>query len=131
MSRLTSPAACCSPRCFRSASIACANSTRHIGLNWGPGIRPGDDFFAYANGGWLKATEIPAGKDRWSTRTRSVRLPDGRSHNCSTLPDRAMGSTARKVADFLAAYLNGRHRSRASGHSHSWIASLAPTARRR
>jgi hypothetical protein len=24
-------------------------------------IRPGDDFFAYANGGWLEATQIPEG----------------------------------------------------------------------
>ena len=22
-------------------------------------VRPGDDFYAYANGGWMKATEIP------------------------------------------------------------------------
>ena len=31
-------------------------------------IAPGDDFFAYANGGWLKATAIPAGKERWGGR---------------------------------------------------------------
>ena len=31
-------------------------------------IAPGDDFFAYANGGWLKATAIPAGKERWGAR---------------------------------------------------------------
>ena len=23
-------------------------------------VDPGDDFYAYANGGWMKATEIPA-----------------------------------------------------------------------
>src|SRR5262247_601637 len=33
-----------------------------------PGIRPGDDFFGYANGAWLKAAVIPAGSDRWSVR---------------------------------------------------------------
>src|SRR5919198_3534127 len=32
-------------------------------------IAPGDDFFGYANGGWLKHTEIPAGRDRWTART--------------------------------------------------------------
>ena len=31
-------------------------------------IIPGDDFFAYANGGWLKATALPAGKERWGAR---------------------------------------------------------------
>jgi len=31
-------------------------------------IKPGDDFFAFANGAWLRAAEIPAGKERWSVR---------------------------------------------------------------
>jgi hypothetical protein len=31
-------------------------------------VRPGDDFFAYTNGGWLKSTEIPRGKERWGAR---------------------------------------------------------------
>src|SRR5437773_66935 len=31
-------------------------------------INPGDDFFAYANGSWLKATTIPAGNPRWGAR---------------------------------------------------------------
>src|SRR5881394_3489560 len=31
-------------------------------------IVPGDDFFAYANGAWLKATALPAGKPRWGAR---------------------------------------------------------------
>lgn len=70
-------------------------------------IRPGDDFFAYANGSWLKKTEIPAGKDRWGvrdeindlTRTRVMQLLD----DASNAP---LGSTARKVADFRASLLN-------------------------
>ena len=33
-----------------------------------PSITPGDDFFGYANGAWLKAAVIPAGKDRWTVR---------------------------------------------------------------
>lgn len=31
-------------------------------------IHPGDDFFAYANGDWLAATEIPADSPRWNAR---------------------------------------------------------------
>ena len=31
-------------------------------------VHPGDDFFAFANGEWLKATEIPAGRARWRVR---------------------------------------------------------------
>jgi putative endopeptidase len=31
-------------------------------------IKPGDDFYRYANGGWLKSTEIPAGRSIYDTR---------------------------------------------------------------
>lgn len=73
-----------------------------------PSVKPGDDFFAYANGGWLKATAIPAGKERWGardeinemTRQRVSKLLD----DASAAP---VGSPARKVADFRAAYMNG------------------------
>jgi putative endopeptidase len=70
-------------------------------------IKPGDDFFAYANGAWLKATAIPAGKQRWGardeleglTRRRIAELLDA----ASSAP---AGLAARKVADFRAAYMN-------------------------
>ena len=28
-------------------------------------VKPGDDFFAYANGGWLKSNAIPADETIW------------------------------------------------------------------
>ncbi len=72
-----------------------------------PSIRPGDDFFAYANGSWLHSTEIPAGKDRWNARSEIGELT---RRQVATLLDDAgaepVGSTARKVADFRAAWLN-------------------------
>jgi Predicted metalloendopeptidase len=49
-------------------------------------ISPGDDFFAYANGSWLQATEIPAGKDRWNARSEIGELTRRRSRNCWTTP---------------------------------------------
>jgi putative endopeptidase len=72
-----------------------------------PSVKPGDDFFAYANGNWLKATAIPAGRERWGardeiselTRQRVAKLLD----DASTAP---IASSARKVADFRAAYMN-------------------------
>ncbi len=70
-------------------------------------IQPGDDFFAYANGAWLKATEIPAGKPKVTARTQLDDLTRGQ---VAQLLDAAVaapaGSFARKVADFRAAYLN-------------------------
>jgi len=72
-----------------------------------PSIRPGDDFFAFANGAWLKRTPIPAGRDRWTARTEIGELTSGQVarllDDAATAP---RGSLARKVADFRAAYLN-------------------------
>jgi len=70
-------------------------------------IKPGDDFFGYANGAWLTATPIPAGRDRWTVRdeinerTRlqiAAILEDARTSQ--------PGSLARKIADFRSAYVN-------------------------
>ena len=70
-------------------------------------IPPGDDFFAYANGAWLKATAIPAGKERWGCRDQ---IEAENRRRIAELLEAASaapaGSGARKVADFQAAYLN-------------------------
>ncbi len=70
-------------------------------------VTPGDDFFAYANGGWLKATALPAGKERWGARDQ---LEEQARLRIAALLDTAStapaGSAARKVADFRAAWLN-------------------------
>jgi putative endopeptidase len=72
-------------------------------------VAPGDDFEAYANGGWRKTAEIPA--DRADTgvsyevfqkaekRTADIIQGDGASHP-------AAGTEARKIADYYAAYLD-------------------------
>ncbi len=70
-------------------------------------IQPGDDFFAYANGDWLKATQIPAGKQRWDARSEITEVTGQRV--AKLLADAGAepkGSSARKVADFHAAYMN-------------------------
>jgi putative endopeptidase len=85
--------------------LACAAAAQDAGVD--ASIRPGDDFFAYANGGWLEATAIPAGKQRWDARTeiaeRTRQRIDQLLADASAAP---AGSGARKVADFHAAYLN-------------------------
>ncbi|HET7373871.1 MAG TPA: M13 family metallopeptidase [Gemmatimonadaceae bacterium] len=70
-------------------------------------IKPGDDFFGYANGAWLKAAVIPDGKDRWSVRDDIDEVT--RRQVVAILDDARSarpGSLARKVADFRAALLN-------------------------
>jgi putative endopeptidase len=69
MSRRRSLALLCTALCISYASLA--NSAPKLG-EWGVDltsldkmVKPGDDFFLYVNGGWLKTAEIPA--DRAST----------------------------------------------------------------
>jgi putative endopeptidase len=70
-------------------------------------IRPGDDFFAYANGAWLKTAVIPPGSDRWSVRDEINELTRRQlAAILAEAPSSAPGSLARKVADFSAAFLN-------------------------
>ena len=76
-----------------------------------PGIsltaKPGDDFYAFANEEWLKSTQIPAGKSRWSdrnqieidTKQQLIRLAEAAKSS-------APGSYQRQVADFYAAYMD-------------------------
>jgi predicted metalloendopeptidase len=70
-------------------------------------IKPGDDFFTYANGAWLSATVIPAGRDRWSVRDE---INERTRLQIAAILDDARtsrpGSLARKVADFRSAYMN-------------------------
>lgn len=70
-------------------------------------IVPGDNFFAYANGAWLKNAAIPAGKQRWGARDE---LEAQARRRIAELLDNAAaapaGSAAHKVADFRAACLN-------------------------
>ena len=37
-------------------------------------VAPGADFFAFANGGWVKATEIPADRARWGVGAMTAKL---------------------------------------------------------
>lgn len=71
------------------------------------GIKPGDDFFAYANRDWLKANSIPAGKERFGARDELEALTRRRIAELIAAAGAApAGSSARKVADFQAAYMN-------------------------
>jgi len=85
-------------------------------------IRPGDDFFAYANGAWLETAVIPAGKDRWSVRDEINEL--SRRQVEAILDDASAsspGSLARKVADFRSALLDS------SAIARKGVEPLAPT----
>jgi len=48
--------------CTEADSEAAASAGKELGIvkaSMDPSVDPGDDFYAYANGGWMAATEIP------------------------------------------------------------------------
>jgi len=71
-------------------------------------LRPGDDFFAYANGDWLAKTEIPADRSAWGamgalaeeTNQRIVKMIEDLAN------DKKLGGEARKVSDYYRSYMN-------------------------
>ena len=72
-------------------------------------VRPGDDFFQYSNGGWLKRTEIPS--DRPGVSVFST-LQDLSLKRTSALIEEAAksgapaGSGKRKIADLYHSYID-------------------------
>jgi predicted metalloendopeptidase len=92
----------CSPKApAQSAGIDLAGMDKSVA--------PGDDFNAYANGGWIKSTPIPADKsgygidailaDETRKRTRSLIEDVSKASN-------APSADARKVGDFYSTYMD-------------------------
>jgi putative endopeptidase len=69
-------------------------------------VKPGDDFFRYANGGWLKATEIPA--DRTSFGAFDVIFDDVNKRTAGIITEAAKSRNPeeRMVGDYYTAYLD-------------------------
>lgn len=65
-------------------------------------VKPGDDFFLYANGAWMKKTEIPASEREWGS---FVTLSDDNLKNLHQIlndvsaKDNTAGSNEQKVGD--------------------------------
>jgi endothelin-converting enzyme/putative endopeptidase len=81
-----------------------------IDLTWmDTSVKPGDDFFHFADGAWIKRTEIPA--DRASVTIFSL-LADRSDKRTASIIENAVksnpapGSDARKTADLYASYMD-------------------------
>src|SRR5437868_1361459 len=66
-------------------------------------VAPGDDFNAYANGGWMKATPIPADKASYGIFT--MLADDTRARTRALIEDAAKGAAgasgdSRKIGDY-------------------------------
>jgi putative endopeptidase len=72
-------------------------------------VAPGDDFYAFANGAWLKRTEIPADRSTWgpseamteeaARRTRELLEAAGKASP-------AAGTVQQQAADYYASYMD-------------------------
>jgi putative endopeptidase len=72
-------------------------------------IAPGDDFNAYTNGGWIKATPIPA--DKSSYGTGAILVDEVRKRTQALIQEpantgSAANEDARKIGDFYSSYMD-------------------------
>jgi putative endopeptidase len=91
---------------------AAAPASRPIGIDLAGidhSVIPGNDFFGYANGNWLKTAKIPA--DRSSTGTFLKVFEQAEKETAELIQNAgkshpAAGSNARKIADYYAAWMD-------------------------
>ena len=72
-------------------------------------VRPGDDFFRYANGGWLQRTVIPADRSSYGAFNVAAERADERLARLvrgAAAAHAAAGSELRKIGDFYTSYLD-------------------------
>ena len=72
-------------------------------------VKPGDNFFEYANGDWIKRTQIPADRSRIGVFSTLADLSDKRT--AALIEEAAKsggsaGSSARKIADLYNSYMD-------------------------
>jgi putative endopeptidase len=102
--------------CPASAALAAARqapiTTTGPGIHLAgqdPSVAPGDDFFAYANGGWLKQTAIPPDRASYGVGSVVFELTSQRIAELIQQAGRAQpptGSEARKISDYYASYMD-------------------------
>jgi len=71
-------------------------------------VAPGDDFFRFANGGWLARTEIPPDRSTWGTDAELAELTLKRTADLIRAADvsGATGTDARRIGDYYASYMD-------------------------
>ena len=84
-------------------------SSENPSQNMDPSIKPGDDFYRYANGIWLKTVAIPTGQTNYDTRAilvarTSQRVRDLIQDAAAAPPPQA--SIAQKVGDYYASFID-------------------------
>ncbi|NMW24825.1 M13 family peptidase, partial [Rhodanobacter denitrificans] len=97
----------CSPAAWAATPASQPSGIDLAGIDHG--VKPGDDFFRYANGSWLKTAQIPA--DRSSTGTFLKVFEQAEKDTAELIRNAgashpAAGSNAHKIADYYAAWMD-------------------------
>jgi putative endopeptidase len=72
-------------------------------------VKPGGDFFAYANGAWIDSFTIPPDRSSYGSFTKLAELSEQRVRNLiesASKTPAAPGSNAQKVGDFYASFID-------------------------
>jgi len=69
-------------------------------------VKPGDDFFAYANGTWIKTTEIPADRSSFGSGAVMDELTSKRTADLIKETQGAKGGDAKKIGDYFATFMD-------------------------
>src|SRR5947208_3612530 len=84
---------------------AAAENTKPIDPNnMDTSVKPTDDFFLYANGGWIKRTEIPPEESRWGSFNQLIEHNNDALHAIAEKAAKAKSGDAdtKKVGDYYA-----------------------------
>ncbi len=99
-------------RAATAATPAPASTAPDLGIDLSyvdHAVKPGDDFFEYANGAWLKTAKIPADRSSIGAFYDVFKVTEKQTadliRNAGQGNPQA-GSNARKIADYYAAYMN-------------------------
>src|SRR6202522_14475 len=77
--------------------------------NMDPSVRPGDDFYDYANGGWIKRSQIPPDRSRIGVFTALDDLSNKRTVGLieeTVKANAPAGSNTRKIADLYTSFMD-------------------------
>jgi len=72
--------------------------------NFDPSVKPSDDFFLYANGGWIKRTDIPPEYSRWGSFNQLIEHNNDALHAIADKAAKTNSTDAdsKKVGDYFA-----------------------------
>ena len=72
-------------------------------------VKPGDDFYRYANGNWLRTATIPAAQSSYDNRAMMAERTSQRVREIvqnAAVSHGAKGSISQKVGDYYASFLD-------------------------